>query len=266
MEKIHLERVGSTMTAGHSWIDALYEKGDDHTAKDSKGAIIYADIQDCGRGSKGRSWESSTLGNAYVTYVIPQNTIALNKFTLVPAIVALSVHRTLSPYLRGTQHQLQIKWPNDVLDESGRKISGSIVETYREFILIGTGINIVGVVKTSPSFAGEGGRVPCSLRELIAEGAELPGVEEVVERMYEEGLKVYLGMIGCSVEEAMKERNCEKILTEWSEYVNWTVPVVLREDPSHTEWIPLRITKEGFLVVRHPQTQEEKTLIDSYIV
>ena len=276
MEKVHLARVGTTMEAARAWVDALYEKGDDSVGGSSKGAIIYADVQDQGRGSKGRQWESSTAGNVYVTYAIPLQSLALDKFTVLPAIIALSVCKALSPYLGGSRHRLRVKWPNDVLDERGRKISGSIVETHREFILIGIGINVVDVVTSSPSFSsssssssfpfmGGGGRVPCSLKDLVVDGAVLPSVEEVVDRMYEEGLKVYVGMVGNDVACGERERNGEWILREWSEYVDWSAPVMLRDDPQHVKWIPLMVTKEGFLRIRHPETGVEKTLIDSYL-
>lgn len=267
MEKVHLERVGTTMEAGHTWIDTLYEKNTENPTDNSdKGAIIYADVQDHGRGSKGRHWESSTIGNVYVTYVIPMQSFALDKFTLLPAIIALSVHKALSPYLQESQHQLRIKWPNDVLDDSGRKISGSIIETYRGFLLVGIGINIVNVDRSSPSFkVNGGGRVPCSLSELVEDGTTLPSAEEVIDKMYWECILPYVKMIGNDVGNVEREKNGEKILGEWSAHVDWSVPVTLRDDPVQTKWIPLRVTKDGFLRIKHPETGIEKTLIDSYL-
>lgn len=115
-------------------------------------------------------------------------------------------------------------------------------------------------------FMEGGGRVPCSLKDLVADGTvSLPSVEEVVDRMYEECLKVYVGMVGNDVECGERERNGEEILREWSGYVDWSAPVVLREDPQRVKWIPLRVTKEGFLRIKHPETGVEKTLIDSYL-
>ena len=268
MQKVHLERVGSTMDAGRSWIDALYnEKSGSNTTPTittvpAVGAIVYADAQDSGRGSKGRHWDSSVVGNVYVTYVIPLSSVALDKVTLLPAIVALSVLKATESFLPSQRSLLlRIKWPNDVLDSAGRKLSGTIVETHRGYLLVGVGVNVVGV---APGAAADGGRTPCSLKDLVG-SSPLPTAEEVIDRIYDGYLAPYLRMLSGDLEEPVREKNGEAIVEEWSRYVDWTAPVVLREDISRIEWTPVRVTKDGFLCVRHPLTGELRTLIDSYL-
>ncbi|MDR2685516.1 MAG: biotin--[acetyl-CoA-carboxylase] ligase [Rickettsiales bacterium] len=92
---------------------------------------IVAAVQSAGIGRRGGQWVSET-GNLYVSVILDDVRDARAAYA-----VGLAVSDALSEF--GVANK--IKWPNDVRTTRG-KISGSLVETAGEFMIIGVGINI----------------------------------------------------------------------------------------------------------------------------
>ncbi len=95
-------------------------------------SAIYTEQQIKGRGRMGRTWES-IKGNLFTSLVVPASADASDYSFIASLAVALTL-APLSP---------RIKWPNDVLIH-GKKISGILLETFNEKLIIGIGINIIG--------------------------------------------------------------------------------------------------------------------------
>ncbi|MDH3739962.1 MAG: biotin--[acetyl-CoA-carboxylase] ligase [Hyphomicrobiales bacterium] len=105
---------------------------------------IRANTQSAGRGRKGRHWVSKP-GNLYTTLLITPDT-PLASLSQLSFVTSLAVH-DLAAHVLGTDADLSLKWPNDVLLK-GHKLSGILAETIpvtgsdRVSVAIGCGINL----------------------------------------------------------------------------------------------------------------------------
>lgn len=107
----------------------------------SKNALIFADAQSSGRGTKGRSF-SSKKGGVYATKLdFYQNYPAQKAFEIM-AKTATAVCKTLEDF--GLMPC--IKWPNDIY-VANKKISGILIENGLQgkaiaYSIVGVGINV----------------------------------------------------------------------------------------------------------------------------
>lgn len=105
---------------------------------------IRADEQTGGRGRGGRHWVSEP-GNLYATLLLPVEAPA-SRLAELGFVACLAVHDLASSAI-GTDQDLSLKWPNDVL-LCGRKLSGILAETIVEggsaanVVAIGCGVNL----------------------------------------------------------------------------------------------------------------------------
>ncbi|MBP6985536.1 MAG: biotin--[acetyl-CoA-carboxylase] ligase [Alphaproteobacteria bacterium] len=97
--------------------------------------LIIASSQSAGRGRHGRVWHSD-VGNVYLSFVVkgvqPQQ---LSQFALLWGVI---LQRTISSF---TSSLVQCKWPNDVL-LNGEKVAGILIETYKDILIVGVGVNV----------------------------------------------------------------------------------------------------------------------------
>ncbi len=104
--------------------------------------LILAQSQARGRGRQGRRWESPEAG-FFGTFVFP-TIAALERLPSFTLVVGLELARILEKRVDG----LKLKWPNDVLTRSGKKIAGILVEHLlqmnRSWLLVGIGVNLKG--------------------------------------------------------------------------------------------------------------------------
>ncbi len=113
-----------------------------------EGTVVLASRQTAGRGRLGRVW-ASPAGGVYASIVLrPQ--VETPDAIVLPLVVALGVARGLE----SLGVPVRIKWPNDVLDERGRKIAGVLLEGLSEgwrvsWVVAGIGVN----VRAAPSKA-----------------------------------------------------------------------------------------------------------------
>lgn len=103
--------------------------------------ICLSEMQKAGRGRFGREWLSPFAENIYCSIKFPLPIIQLESLSLR---VGIMLAEFLKPLLDG--HQVQLKWPNDVL-VNGSKIAGILVELLGEKhtltdAIIGIGINV----------------------------------------------------------------------------------------------------------------------------
>jgi BirA family biotin operon repressor/biotin-[acetyl-CoA-carboxylase] ligase len=127
-------RTGST----NADVKALARMGAVH------GTALIADTQDAGRGRLGRSWESPSGGNLYLSVLL--------RPSLTPRQVPLICLGAAAVVAEVAGAPLHIKWPNDLLAPDGRKVAGLLAEAEHKggrtaWVVLGIGVN----VRSAPS-------------------------------------------------------------------------------------------------------------------
>ncbi|MDB5713109.1 MAG: biotin--[acetyl-CoA-carboxylase] ligase [Sphingomonadales bacterium] len=107
------------------------------TGSVSEGDWLYADRQISGRGRLGRDW-ASPAGNVYASGLVTVRPSDPAASTLA-LVAAVSVYDTLKIW--APAQSLTIKWPNDILVEGG-KISGILLESIGNAVVVGIGVNL----------------------------------------------------------------------------------------------------------------------------
>lgn len=173
-----LPSVGSTNALARSIIAEYQNEG-----QTLHPLLVLTLEQSGGRGRHGRSWSSPHGKGVYATRVIPVADPAL--LQSLPLLVGIGLCHALSQHLP-PQSPCRLKWPNDLLVESGgerRKIGGVLIEaTVRPgeaaVAIIGFGVNYLHAAADLPEKATSlvllGGGV-VSLEDLtwdLVEGVE----------------------------------------------------------------------------------------------
>ena len=108
-------------------------------------SIVSTYNQTAGRGQRGNTWESEPGKNLSFSVLLrPHNIIAAQQFYISEA-VSITIVNTLRQYI--TNHEVAIKWPNDIYVDDN-KICGILIENTLSGINItqsiaGIGINII---------------------------------------------------------------------------------------------------------------------------
>jgi len=125
----YFERCGSTNIEAHQ--RAIREPGE------SGGLLVVADGQDAGRGRLGRSWEAEGGANLLFSLV------------LCPAVVPQRAASCVLAWAAAMAHvlDLRVKWPNDLVTDSGAKVGGILAQLQAEaervqFVVLGVGLNV----------------------------------------------------------------------------------------------------------------------------
>jgi BirA family biotin operon repressor/biotin-[acetyl-CoA-carboxylase] ligase len=102
------------------------------------GRVVVADHQISGRGRLDRSW-TTPPGTALTLSAVVEPNLEMRHWPLIPLAAGLAV----GDALRAVGARPMLKWPNDVLLESG-KVAGILVERIGEpgRAIIGIGINV----------------------------------------------------------------------------------------------------------------------------
>ena len=159
LEVIHVNIIDSTMPAYRNYMD-----------EGNKLPFLYnADIQTHGKEKGGRNWAGTIQGNLYISTCIPTNMIKneLNNNDILVKITALSIYEQIIKYAK---KEFFLKYPNDILCKDKKKLGGILVQDYKDFAIIGFGINIVD----KPQTVRKGGLPPCFIKEHLPEGVDIP--------------------------------------------------------------------------------------------
>lgn len=114
--------------------------------KPNHSIFILSDQQNAGRGRHGHQWQSPK-GNLYGSLLIKPE-LDHGQIGLLTFVTSLSLYKTIKSYLPAID--IGIKWPNDILIERIKKISGILLETEGDYLIIGVGVNIA----VAPDIAG----------------------------------------------------------------------------------------------------------------
>ena len=165
--------------------------------------VILAQQQTSGRGRQGRSWQSPR-GGFYLTVAYPwEHEIgALSGLSLV---VGLALRDSLGL----AASAVQLKWPNDLIVNDGRKLAGILIEVISGAqgtnVLIGIGLNLfplslVNCDEYSSDQTPSGAAI--SLRELTSHPPDVElllehlivNLQGVLQRFEESGFKPFRDM------------------------------------------------------------------------
>lgn len=209
-----------------------------------KTVLVSARTQTAGRGRSGRGWQSPPGGAwfsvAHATSAPPA------KLQAAPLVAGLAVRRILAAVPGVREHELRLKWPNDVLLRD-RKLAGILCERTLApngsggggggAIVVGVGINanvdtasLAGELRHPPISLLEATDAPVNITRLIAECAD--EIEAGLMRLESAGFT---------------RRHAE----EFNEHLAWRdAAVTLQHGPHTLEGCVDRVDHDGRLVLR----------------
>ncbi len=103
------------------------------------GAVICAKEQTKGRGRLGRQWQSQS-GGIYFSVILKPG-MEMDKVSVMTSLCAVGIQRAIAKIV-----PCKIKWPNDIVSESGKKLCGILTKIQIKnesnyYINVGIGIN-----------------------------------------------------------------------------------------------------------------------------
>lgn len=202
-----------------------------------EGSVAVADVQEAGRGRRGRAWFGAP-GASLAFSLLLRPPIEPRRSTLLPLLAAVGVHSALQKLgLR----DIGIKWPNDIL-AGDRKLCGILCEMSLDMDRIESAAMGIGLnVNTLP------GDFPTDIRGIACSLAMVSG------RRWNrcEVLAVILRELDVLLEEAWN-KGFEEMLQRWragSVTLGRRIEVV-RGDGSLLEGVTEDIGPEGALLLR----------------
>ena len=116
----------------------LAEEGNPH------GTVVVADVQNAGKGRRGRSWQTLS-GTALSFTLLLRPEFAPDRASMITLVMALSVAEAVE---ETTGAAVTIKWPNDIVVNK-KKICGMLTEMTMtpemdeiQYVVVGAGINV----------------------------------------------------------------------------------------------------------------------------
>ncbi len=127
----------------YDWVDSTNTVADGLAREGAcEGTAVLAQGQKAGRGRWGRSWESPSGKNLYISvilrpHIVPDQVSALTLISGLAAVEMLKEDYGVSP---------QLKWPNDIW-LGGKKLGGILAELHTEgghvdHVVVGLGLNV----------------------------------------------------------------------------------------------------------------------------
>lgn len=107
------------------------------------GTLVVADVQENGKGRRGRAWMAPVPGNNIAMSLLLMPKLALNQASMLTLVAAMAVREGIQNV---AEVNTQIKWPNDVIINR-KKVCGILTEMTMEerdlqYVIIGIGINV----------------------------------------------------------------------------------------------------------------------------
>ncbi len=129
---VHFNEVSSTQ-------DIAAEMARDGAAE---GTLVVAEMQNRGRGRKGRSWVSVPEGGIYLSLIL-RPTLMPSQVVQIPLIAGVALTRAIKATV---PLQPMIKWPNDIIIGK-KKVGGILTEMSSEidgvnYVVLGIGLNV----------------------------------------------------------------------------------------------------------------------------
>ncbi len=103
---------------------------------------VVGGVQTGGRGQLRRPW-ASLPGNLHVSIILPRAPEEGEWATAMGTLLPLVAGHLVCLGLEGHATGLELKWPNDIL-QNGRKVGGLLIEERNGRSILGLGLNLVG--------------------------------------------------------------------------------------------------------------------------
>lgn len=160
---VRLASTPSTMDALHALAEAGAEAG----------TAVVAEVQETGRGSRGRRW-ASPLGGLWLSVLARPRAAALEVLSLRAGLAVAELLETL-----GVEGRIALKWPNDLMLDD-RKCGGILCEARWQgatpaWVVIGLGLNVTNAVP--PALAASATSLSSRRPGLTAEALVIPMVK-----------------------------------------------------------------------------------------
>ncbi|QXL83888.1 biotin--[acetyl-CoA-carboxylase] ligase [Comamonas sp. NLF-1-9] len=111
--------------------------------------VLIAEEQTAGRGRQGRSWYSAAGDVLAVSIGLPYAPRDWSGLSLAVGVALAESLQPQWPAAGSGQARIQLKWPNDLWLDDGRKLAGILIETAemadgsgRRCVIVGMGINL----------------------------------------------------------------------------------------------------------------------------
>ena len=139
------------------------------------GTVFRADRQSAGKGRRGRSWYSQSMGNLYFTILLRPK-LTPEKASMLTLVMAYAVACAIREY---TGLEAWIKWPNDIVVQ-GKKVCGILSEmklngTAVDYCVVGVGVNV-----GQKHFAEE---IQDKATSLVAESGQLVECQALLQKI-----------------------------------------------------------------------------------
>lgn len=117
-----------------------------------EGTIVVSNAQTNGRGSRGRTWESSKNEGIFLSLILKPNIEFIN-ISQINLIATIAMCRTIK---KETGLNAKIKWPNDIII-NGKKVCGLLTEVnykfkFIKYIILGIGVNVNNIAFSQELF------------------------------------------------------------------------------------------------------------------
>jgi BirA family biotin operon repressor/biotin-[acetyl-CoA-carboxylase] ligase len=105
--------------------------------------VIVAERQLKGRGRLGRSWQSDTPGNLYLSVAVALAEPLAQSCARLPLVAGLAAANAIMELAPSLRAPLRLKWPNDLL-LCGKKVGGILCELVdrSSLAIVGLGLNL----------------------------------------------------------------------------------------------------------------------------
>lgn len=118
-------------------------------------SVIMTRNQTAGRGRLDRSWVAPAGASLAVSVLLRELPAAIETRGWIPLAAGVAMADAVAAQL--PDHEVAVKWPNDVLVD-GRKICGILAEATADSVIVGTGVNTAMTaselpIPTATSFA-----------------------------------------------------------------------------------------------------------------
>lgn len=113
-----------------------------------EGTVVVADIQEGGKGRRGREWATPPPGTNIAMSILVRPRTEPSRLSPITLVAAMAVRQAVAGMMDDAAYQkdIMIKWPNDIVFNGG-KLTGILTELSLEedrvsYAVIGIGINV----------------------------------------------------------------------------------------------------------------------------
>ncbi len=220
--------------------------------------LVTAIEQTHGKGTRGRFW-TSCKGNIHMTVGIHKRYLPAQRLALLPLEIGLHVWEETAYHVPShNRPNLTLKWPNDLFYKTN-KVAGILIESHKDFFMVGIGINIVA----SPTINDGGASSACLVDAGMSPEAAGPCIEGIYRR-----IMAVLQIPGTQLTETNfidSAYSSETILLDWQAKVDWNRWHRMRDRAGQPLVKPVSVNQQGHLQVSHTDGSRE-WLVAEYLV